>query len=161
MRNAMTLRDVLTAQENFKAHGAAHWASPMGFSISLHSSERRSLIYWRAPGLFSSSYSPEGRSLICWCMSCAIAAARLWLPPAAPPVLCRLQLRCTCAQCPSLLVRESFRHLRLPEGFSLSSVSLFRIRPVMVIFPLRKQIIRRPCNFFAIADSLLSVQSTN
>ena len=31
----------------------------------------------------------------------------------------------------------------------------------MVIFPLRKQIIRRPCNFFAIADSLLSVQSTN
>ena len=31
----------------------------------------------------------------------------------------------------------------------------------MVIFPLRKQIIRHPCNFFAIADSLLSVQSTN
>ena len=119
----------------------------MGFSISLHSSERRSLIYWRMPGLFSSSYSPEGVLLICWCMSCAIAAARLWLPPAAPLVLCRLQLRCTCAQCPSLLVRESFRHLRQPEGFSLSSVSLFRIRPVMVIFPLRKQIIRRRCNF--------------
>ena len=48
----------------------------MGFSISLHSSERRSLIYWRMPGLFSSSYSPEGLLLICWCMSCAIAAAR-------------------------------------------------------------------------------------
>ena len=31
----------------------------------------------------------------------------------------------------------------------------------MVIFPLRKQIIRCRCNFFAIADSLLSVQSTN
>lgn len=62
---------------------------------------------------------PERLSLICWCMSCAIAAARLWLPPAAPLVLCHLQLRCTCAQCPSLLMRESFRHLRLPEGFSL------------------------------------------
>lgn len=71
----------------------------MGFSISLHSSERRSLIYWRMPY--------------------AVAAARLWLLPAAPLVLCHLQLRCTCAQCPSLLMRESFRHLRLPEGFSL------------------------------------------
>lgn len=68
----------------------------MGFSISLHSSERRSLIYWRMPGLFSSLYSPEGLLLICWCMSCAIAAARLWLPPAAPPVLRHLQLRCAC-----------------------------------------------------------------
>lgn len=97
----------------------------MGFSISLHSSERRSLIYWRMPGLFSSSYSPEGLLLICWCMSCAIAAARLWLPPAAPLVLCHLQLRCTCAQCPSLLMRESFRHLRLPEGFSLFCLHLF------------------------------------
>lgn len=37
---------------------------------------------------------------------------------------------------------------------ALLSVSLFRIHPVMVIFPLRKQIIRRLCNFFAIADSL-------
>lgn len=107
----------------------------MGFSISLHSSERRSLIYWRMPGLFSSSYSPERHSLINWRMSYAVAAARLWLPPAAPLVLCHLQLRCTCAQCPSLLVWESFRHLRLPEGFSLSSVSLFRIRPVTAIFP--------------------------
>lgn len=71
----------------------------MGFSISLHSSERRSLINWR--------------------ISYAVAAARLWLPPAAPLILCHLQLRCTYAQCPSLLVRESFRHLRLPEGFSL------------------------------------------
>ena len=44
---------------------------------------------------------------------------------------------------------------------ALLSASLFRIRPVMVIFPLRKQIIRRPWTFFAIADSLLSVQSTN
>ena len=69
----------------------------MGFSISLHSSERRSLIYWRAPGLFSSSYSPEGLLLIYWRMSYAVAAARLWLPPAMPPVLRRLQLRCTCA----------------------------------------------------------------
>lgn len=54
----------------------------MGFSISLHSSERRSLIYWRMLGLFSSSYSPERHSLINWRMSYAVAAARLWLPPA-------------------------------------------------------------------------------
>ena len=91
----------------------------MGFSISLHSSERRSLINWRMPGLFSSSYSPERHSLINWRTSYAVAAACLWLPPAAPLVLCNLQLRCTCAQYPSLLMRESFRHLRLPEGFSL------------------------------------------
>ena len=99
----------------------------MGFSISLHSSERRSLIYWRRPGLSINFrrgftrhlYPSEGLSLINWRMSYAVAAARLLLPPAAPPVLCRLQLRCTCAECPSLLVRESFRHLRLPEGFSL------------------------------------------
>lgn len=64
-------------------------------------------------------YSPDGLSLINWRISCAVAAACLWLPPAAPLVLCHLQLRCTCAQCPSLLMRESFRHLRLPEGFSL------------------------------------------
>lgn len=49
----------------------------MGFSISLHSSERRSLIYWRMPGLFSSSYSPERHSLINWRMPYAVAAARL------------------------------------------------------------------------------------
>lgn len=48
----------------------------MGFSISLHSSERRSLIYWRMPGLFSSSYSPERHSLINWRMPYAVAAAR-------------------------------------------------------------------------------------
>lgn len=48
----------------------------MGFEISLHSSERRSLIYWRMPGLFSSSYSPERHSLINWRMSYAVAAAR-------------------------------------------------------------------------------------
>lgn len=54
----------------------------MGFSISLHSSERRSLIYWRMPGLFSSSYSPEGLTLINWRMSYAAATACLWLPPA-------------------------------------------------------------------------------
>lgn len=141
----------------------------MGFSISLHSSERRSLIYWRRPGLSINSrrgftrhlYPSEGLSLINWRISYAVAAACLWLPPAAPLVLCHLQLRCTCAQCLSLLMRESFRHLRLPEGFSLSSVSLFRIRPVMVIFPLRKQKSRYSCNFFAIADPLLSVQSIN
>ena len=40
----------------------------MGFSISLHSSERRSLINWRMPY--------------------AVAAARLWLPPAALPISC-------------------------------------------------------------------------
>lgn len=68
---------------------------------------------------------PERHSLINWRISYAVAAACLWLPPAAPPVLCRLQLRCTCAQCPSLLVRESFRHLRLPEGFSLFCLHLF------------------------------------
>lgn len=68
---------------------------------------------------------PERHSLINWRISYAVAAACLWLPPAAPPVLCRLQFRCTCAQCPSLLVRESFRHLRLPEGFSLFCLHLF------------------------------------
>ena len=41
----MMLRDVLTAQEKFKAHGAATLASPMGLSILLHSSEHRLLIY--------------------------------------------------------------------------------------------------------------------
>lgn len=45
----MTLRGVLAAQDNFKAHGAAHKASPMGFSTFPHSPERRSLIYWRMP----------------------------------------------------------------------------------------------------------------
>lgn len=95
----------------------------MGFSISLHSSERRSLIYWRMPGLSINSrrgftrhlYPSEGLSLINWRMSYAAATARPWLSP----VLRHLQLRCTCAQCPSLLVRESFRDLRLPEGFLL------------------------------------------
>lgn len=58
-------------------------------------------------------YSPDGLSLIYWRVSCAAAAAR------CAASLVHLQLRCTCAQCPSLLVRESFRHLRLPEGFSL------------------------------------------
>lgn len=91
----------------------------MGFSISLHLSERRSLIYWRMSGLFSSSYSPEGLTLINWRMSYAAATARLWLPPAVPPVLSHLQLRCTCAQCPSLLERASFRHLHLSGGLSL------------------------------------------
>lgn len=77
----------------------------MGFSISLHSSERRSLIYWRMLGLSINSrrgftrhlYPSEGLSLINWRMSYAAATARLWLPPAASPVLCHLQLRCTCA----------------------------------------------------------------
>ena len=132
----------------------------MGFSISLHSSERRSLIYWRMLGLFSSSYSPERHSLINWRMSYAVAAARLWLPPAAPLVLftAPLHLRpmSVAAGAGVLLPSAPARGI-----FALLSASLFRIRPVMVIFPLRKQIIRRPCNFFAIADSLLSVQSTN
>lgn len=134
----------------------------MGFSISLHSSERRSLIYWRMPGLFSSSYSPEGLLLICWCMSCAIAAARLWLPPAAPPVLRHLQLRCTCALCP-LLLRASFHHPHLPGGLSLFSC----IYPFSSFAPLRRS---SCCEnkksgvcaiFFAIADSLLSFQIKN
>lgn len=109
MRNAMTLRSLVVP------------------------SERRLLIYWRRPGLSINSrrgftrhlYPSEGLSLINWRISYAVAAACLWLPPAAPLVLCHLQLRCTCVQCPSLLVRESFRHLRLPEGFSLFCLHLF------------------------------------
>lgn len=77
---------------------------------------------WRA---FSRHlYPPERLPLNNWCVSSVVATVRRWLPPAAPPVLCHLQLRCTCAQCPSLLVRESFRDLRLPEGFSLSFVCI-------------------------------------
>lgn len=164
MRNAMTLRGVLTAQENFKAHGAAHWASPMGFSISLHSSERRSLIYWRMPGLSINSrrgftrhlYPSKGLSLIYWRVSCAAAAARC--AASLVPFTAPLHLRPMSVTADAGVLSPSAPARGI---LALLSASLFRIRPVMVIFPLRKQIIRRPCNFFAIADSLLSVQSTN
>lgn len=164
MRNAMTLRGVLTAQENSKAHGAAHWASPMGFGISLHSSERRSLIYWRMLGLSINSrrgftrhlYPSEGLSLIYWRVSCAAAAARC--AASLVPFTAPLHLRPMSVAADAGVLSPSAPARGI---LALLSASLFRIRPVMVIFPLRKQIIRRPCNFFAIADSLLSVQSTN
>lgn len=115
----------------------------MGFSISLHSSERRSLIYWRMPGLFSSSYSPEGLLLICWCMSCAIAAARC--AASLVPFTAPLHLRPMSVAADAGVLSPSAPARGI---LALLSASLFRIRPVMVIFPLRKQIIRRPCNFF-------------
>lgn len=103
----------------------------MGFSISLHSSERRSLIYWRMPGLFSSSYSPEGLLLICWCMSRAIATARC--AASLVPFTAPLHLRpMSVAAGAGVLSRSAPARGIL----SLLSVSLFRIRPVMVIFPL-------------------------
>ena len=128
----------------------------MGFSISLHSSERRSLIYWRMLGLFSSSYSPERHSLIYWRVSCAAAAARC--AASLVPFTAPLHLRPMSVAADAGVLSPSAPARGI---LALLSASLFRIRSVMVIFPLRKQIIRRPCNFFAIADSLLSVQSTN
>lgn len=128
----------------------------MGFSISLHSSERRSLICWRMLGLFSSSYSPERHSLINWRMPYAVAAARC--AASLVPFTAPLHLRPMSVAADAGVLSPSAPARGI---LALLSASLFRIRPVMVIFPLRKQIIRRPCNFFAIADSLLSVQSTN
>lgn len=69
----------------------------MGFSISLHSSERRSLIYWRMPGLSINSrrgftrhlYPPERLSLNNWCVPPASS-----LPSACG---CRLLRRRSCA----------------------------------------------------------------
>ncbi len=103
----------------------------MGFSISLNSSERRSLIYWRMPGLFSSSYSPEGLLLICWCMSRAIAAARCAasLAPFTAPL--HLRPMSVAAGAGALSFSAPARGI-----LALLSVSLFRIRPVMAIFPL-------------------------
>lgn len=136
----------------------------MGFSISLHSSERRSLIYWRRPGLSINSrrgftrhlYPSEGLSLINWRISYAVAAARC--AASLVPFTAPLHLRPMSVAAGAGVLSPSVPARGI---LALLSASLFRIRPVMVIFPLRKQIIRRPCNFFAIADSLLSVQSTN
>ena len=100
-------------------------------------------------------YSPDGLSLIYWRVSCAAAAARCatnLVPFTAP-----LHLRPMSVAAGAGVLSPSAPARGI---FALLSASLFRIRPVMVIFPLRKQIIWRPCNFFAIADSLLSVQST-
>ena len=120
------LRGVLTAQVNFKAHGGGTLGQPHGlfnFPALIRTPLADLLAHART---FSRHlYSPDGLSLINWRISYAVAAACLWLPPAAPLVLCHLQLRCTCAQCPSLLMRESFRHLCLPEGFSLFCLHLF------------------------------------
>lgn len=103
----------------------------MGFSISLHSSERRSLIYWRMPGLFSSSYSPERHSLINWRMSYAVAAARY--AASLAPFTAPLHLRLV----PVAAGAGVFSRSAPARGIlALLSVSLFRIRPVMVIFPL-------------------------
>ena len=128
----------------------------MGFEISLHSSERRSLIYWRMPGLFSSSYSPERHSLINWRMSYAVAAARC--AASLVPFTAPLHLRPMSVAADAGVLSPSAPARGI---LALLSASLFRIRPVMVIFPLRKQKSRYSCNFFAIADPLLSVQSTN
>lgn len=111
----------------------------MGFSISLHSSERRSLIYWRMPRLFISAwrgftrhlYPPEGLSLINWRMSYAAAAARC--AASLVPFTAPLHLRPM-----SVAAGVGVLSLSAPARgiLALLSVSLFRIRPVMVIFPL-------------------------
>lgn len=82
----------------------------MGFSISLHSSERRSLIYWR--------------------VSCAAAAARCAasLAPFTAPL--HLRPMSVAAGAGALSLFAPARGI-----LALLSVSLFRIRPVMVIFP--------------------------
>lgn len=43
----MMLRGILTAQKNFKAHGAARRPALMGLSVFLHLSEFRPLTHWR------------------------------------------------------------------------------------------------------------------
>lgn len=101
-------------------------------------------------------YSPDGLSLIYWRVSCAAAAARC--AASLVPFTAPLHLRPMSVAADAGVLSPSVPARGI---LALLSASLFRIRPVMVIFPLRKQIIRRPCNFFAIADSLLSVQSTN
>lgn len=101
-------------------------------------------------------YSPDGLSLIYWRVSCAAAAARC--AASLVPFTAPLHLRPMSVAADAGVLSPSAPARGI---LALLSASLFRIRSVMVIFPLRKQIIRRPCNFFAIADSLLSVQSTN
>lgn len=136
----------------------------MGFSISPHSSERRSLIYWRRPGLSINSrrgftrhlYPSEGLSLINWRISYAAAAARC--AASLVPFTAPLHLRPMSVAADAGVLSPSAPARGI---LALLSASLFRIRPVMVIFPLRKQKSRYSCNFFAIADPLLSVQSTN
>ena len=103
----------------------------MGFSISLHSSERRSLIYWRMPGLFSSSYSPERHSLINWRMPYAVAAARC--AASLVPFTAPLHLRPMSVAADAGVLSPSAPARGI---LALLSASLFRIRPVMVIFPL-------------------------
>lgn len=106
----------------------------MGFSIYLYSSERRSLIYWRMPGLSINSrrgftrhlYPSEGLSLINWRMSYAAATARL-MPFTAP-----LHLRPMSVAADAGVLSPSAPARGI---LALLSVSLFRIRPVMVIFP--------------------------
>ena len=100
----------------------------MGFEISLRSSERRSLIYWRMSGLFLviCTHRTDPRCFIGVCPAPP-------LPPAAPPISCHLQPRCACALCP-LLLRASFHHPHLPEGLSLFSC----IYPFSSFAPLRR-----------------------
>lgn len=113
----------------------------MGFSISLHSSERRSLIYWRMPGLSINSrrgftrhlYPSEGLSLINWRMSYAAATATARCAASLVPFTAPLHLRpmSVAAGAGALSFSAPARGI-----LALLSVSLFRIRPVMVIFPL-------------------------
>lgn len=157
MRNAMTLRGVLTAQVNFKAHGGGTLGQPHGlfnFPALIRTPLADLLAHART---FSRHlYSPDGLSLIYWRVSCAAAAARC--AASLVPFTAPLHLRPMSVAAGAGVLSPSAPARGI---FALLSASLFRIRPVMVIFPLRKQIIWRPCNFFAIADSLLSVQSTN
>lgn len=163
MRNAMTLRGVLTAQVNFKAHGGGTLGQPHGlfnFPALIRTPLADLLAHART---FSRHlYSPDGLSLINWrislrrCCRLPVAAARC--AASLVPFTAPLHLRPMSVAADAGVLSPSAPARGI---LALLSASLFRIRPVMVIFPLRKQIIRRPCNFFAIADSLLSVQSTN
>lgn len=83
----------------------------MGFSISLHSSERRSLIYWR--------------------VSCAAAAALC--AASLVPFTATLHLRPMSVAADAGVLSPSAPARGI---LALLSESLFRIRPVMVIFPL-------------------------
>lgn len=87
-------------------------------------------------------YSPDGLSLIYWRVSCAAAAARC--AASLVPFTAPLHLRPMSVAADAGVLSPSAPARGI---LALLSASLFRIRPVMVIFPLRKQIIRRRCNF--------------
>ena len=106
----------------------------MGFSISLLSSERRSLIYWRRPGLSINSrrgftrhlYPSEGLSLIYWRGPCAAAAARCaadLVPFTAPLRLRPMPVAAAGVFSPSALARGTLALFLHISFFKLCSVT--------------------------------------